>query len=154
MISFNPLANANILDVNKQNNLEVNFFSKLKLPLDKLLSKFVGEKTSEYVFSKRLTNSGKQAEHCLKSNLVQSYIMSGEEGVRKLFYPFLDTYLKDVEINTKDKMNMIEQIKNDIKTCERLIKNEFQDDYIKCGNEGIEFTKKTINDVVKPYKVI
>ena len=89
----------------------------------------------------------------LSSEMNIAYICNGRDAVQYIFYPLLSDYLSDTTVNPSKKNALVYQIKGDIKKATEIAVNDHFPSRKKLALDGIEYTKRTISNVVKPYKV-
>ena len=94
-----------------------------------------------------LTNNERDALYFLSDKNITSMIMTGAESVRGLLFPLLQTVFEGDKVTSKEKNDLVNRLKKDIKQCDIYLKQEFQEEYIERAKEGIECFKKEINNL-------
>lgn len=111
-------------------------------------------KSSNFSLSKiKLTNNIYEIKELLTPDMVQGYILAGNEPVKYILFPFLSEFFKSEQIEKSEKIEKLKQLKNDYLECVRINNEEYDTDLKKIQSLGISEVNANINNVIKPYSL-
>jgi hypothetical protein len=111
-----------------------------------------GDTSKNFELSKiKMTKNIKEVRTLLAPDMVQAYIMSGEDSVNYLLLPFLSQFFHSTEIISTEKKAKVEQLRNDFKECERIHNEEFDAERKSIQAKGMYYFEANVNTVIKPY---
>lgn len=97
----------------------------------------------------RITQNKKEVMNLLNKDYLHYYLLSGREGIEKLFYPLLAQVFESNSYTEKEKKELLNNVRlaydKAIKIADSGIDNSSE------VNDGLGYFKSSIDNIVSPY---
>ena len=107
---------------------------------------------SDCCYDNTIGQTGKDVMTLLTDRNITSLILTGKESVDKLLFPMLNKAFNSDNVNKKEKDDLAKRLSNNFNKSKILLKQEINQDYIKRGEEGIDYFSKNLSSKVN-YKI-